>query len=464
MLTSEDAPMGTARNDPARRWRPRLRAGFWLIGLIPVVASAGPDMIDDEAAWTTPGVDLARYQSVQDRPGQDPELAVVVAISGGGHRASNFAVGVLEGLEAIELELNGSGTNALDEVDYFSTVSGGGFAAGSYVASLAQYIEANGSTEGYVYADAVGDDPRQSPRGVDPDLREHLRRNFEKTIVRGALSPSSLGRGDRGDFFEQGLHRSLLGGHHRRKAQNPTLTLGDVFVRVEQTDRTPTLPYWVCNATAYANGALVPFTPDVIEAYSVVGFTHDRTEVHADDLAGSIGDAMPYARAVKTSASFPGVVPASVLVCGRDAAKPFLHLADGGLADNLGIVTAKSLLAQERAPRKVLIVVDAFVGPLDPYSAEDKAPGVAESAIRALTIGFDARRRRSGTTSTVAGVATVILNLDSLRATDDALWQVVVKAGTRLAIEPYEQDQLIMAGRRIVLEHRDEILRAMAGQ
>jgi len=42
-----------------------------------------------------PAIDLSLYRSVQERAGQNPEIAVAMAISGGGHRAANFAVGVM---------------------------------------------------------------------------------------------------------------------------------------------------------------------------------------------------------------------------------------------------------------------------------------------------------------------------------------------------------------------------------
>ena len=76
---------------------------------------------------------MRMYRSVQDRPSQDPEMAVAVAISGGGYRAANFGLGVLLALEKLPMP---SGQNVLSEVDYFSTVSGGGFPVGAYIASL----------------------------------------------------------------------------------------------------------------------------------------------------------------------------------------------------------------------------------------------------------------------------------------------------------------------------------------
>jgi hypothetical protein len=65
-------------------------------------------------------MDLSRYKSAQEREGQDTNLFLAVAISGGGERSANFAVGVLLELENLKHEKS----NALKEIDYFSTVSG----------------------------------------------------------------------------------------------------------------------------------------------------------------------------------------------------------------------------------------------------------------------------------------------------------------------------------------------------
>ena len=76
-------------------------------------------------------IDLSKYKDVQTRAHQQSELTIVVAISGGGQRASNLAAGVMMGMEEIPHSyLKG---NLLQEVDYFSTVSGGSLAAGLYL-------------------------------------------------------------------------------------------------------------------------------------------------------------------------------------------------------------------------------------------------------------------------------------------------------------------------------------------
>ena len=48
-----------------------------------------------------PIIDVQKYRSVQERPNQNPDVAIAMAISGGGSRPYNFAMGVLLVLDNI---------------------------------------------------------------------------------------------------------------------------------------------------------------------------------------------------------------------------------------------------------------------------------------------------------------------------------------------------------------------------
>ena len=69
-------------------------------------------------------VNLNEYKSVQDHDSriQNPNIALGVVISGGESRAQFFSKGVLLGLEQVQED--NSNRNFLNEIDYFSTVSG----------------------------------------------------------------------------------------------------------------------------------------------------------------------------------------------------------------------------------------------------------------------------------------------------------------------------------------------------
>jgi predicted acylesterase/phospholipase RssA len=333
------------------------------------------------AAWPAaePVVNLDAYESVQRRPGQRSDIAVAVAISGGGMRAGNFAAGVLMALESVPVTgVGGARSNLLREVDYFSTVSGGGMAAGSYMARLLDYHRQHPEDEtaaGFSFA-------RTEKINGEDGWREALSKNYQSSLVGSFFNPLMLGELDRGDILESRLDKQVLGRHGGR-----SLTLRDVFV--PRGGGVPRVPYWVANATVYENGAIFPFTPDILAEYSVNGCKHALR-------SRALGDPydLPLAVGMKASASFPVAIPPSTLKSARDPRHPRLHLMDGGVADNLGIVTALRLLRQDQAARKVLIVIDAYNGRTEPFSKRGNRPGMVLAALRTTSISLDSSHQR----------------------------------------------------------------------
>ena len=392
-------------------------------------------------------ISLGEYKPVQQRLGrQDPELAVAVAISGGGHRAGNFGIGVLLGLEELKrpakpdgasgeadgggapaskaAEANAAqdgpdgGANGLTEIDYLSTVSGGGLCAAAYVSSLFDYQLFRGSPDGYSLARVLAGDGAKAPlaeQATDPALRDNLQYNYVDEIIRGALSIVTGWRCHRGDFLENSFDDRILGRLWRARklgaprgggsvpaaaARDASLRLSDVFVPSEDANRPVRLPYWAANATTYENAAIFPFTPEHLRLYDIRGYTHRLVQVRraSDANSGAREKAFAYeaplAVGLTASGTFPVLIPACTLQSGMDRANPYLHLVDGGLADTFGAMTAIRMLRQDKAPRKVLIVIDAFNGPLTPFSKYDTAPAAVATAFRMATAFLDAWRAR----------------------------------------------------------------------
>jgi predicted acylesterase/phospholipase RssA len=355
---------------------------------------------------------LGAYRSVQERTGgQDPNLALAVAISGGGHRAGNFGAGVLLGLEEI-LRHGSPERNALREVDYLSTVSGGGLTAAAFVSSLHDYRTFRGTIEGYSFAEALrgprGTPPPLQQQWTDPDLRKNLEYNYVDDILRGMFAVATFGYFHRGDFLERSFDDHVLGRRWRERKlaslgeaggnRSASLRLRDVFVARDDARREVRLPYWVANATTYENAAVFPFTPDHLRLYQVCGYRHRLREVRHDSPAEGyeefLADA-PLALGMTASGTYPVLIPASTLNSRMDRLNPYLHLLDGGLADMFGAVTAWRLLRQEAvARRKVLLVVDAYKGPLTPFSCCQRPPAMLTTACRVATAFVDAWRSR----------------------------------------------------------------------
>jgi predicted acylesterase/phospholipase RssA len=324
--------------------------------------------LNSHLAAAPPTIDLSQYQSVENtlgRPHQRPDLAIAIAASGGGYRAANLTAGVLMGLEQItDPHLKG---NLLEEVDYFSTVSGGGFGVGYYLASLYDFMQLHGNdpfSAQFSFTNTINHLPDENP--LDKDYSGDL-----------------FFADNRGEQIEQSLAESIL------HTQNGTLRLGDIFVPKNADPRKVMLPYWVTNSTIYQNAAVLPFTPDVLAQYGVDSYDYNGVSTSVSNPY-----AIPAAVGMAASASFPFALTPTTLgsnMCTTPAC--YLQLVDGGLSDNLGINTALNLLDQDPAKTKVLIVIDAYAGDDQPFSQSQTPPSGTTLLSRVMGMGTDASRQ-----------------------------------------------------------------------
>ena len=175
----------------------------------------------ERGLFQAPIININNYKSVHRRPENRADLAAVVAISGGGERAANLGIGVLAGLESIKL--SNSGRNALQEIDYFSTVSGVGLAAATYFSGLYSHLNYYGaeSNRSFSFNKALNSSRdnvkkeckrrnvkayystfERSKQVADPCLRRHLARDYQNNLVKTLMNPKMLfTRLDRGDIL-----------------------------------------------------------------------------------------------------------------------------------------------------------------------------------------------------------------------------------------------------------------------
>lgn len=264
-----------------------------------------------------------RYRNIAPAGNNSDSLSVVLTFSGGGTRAAAFSYGVLEKLRDTEIVWEGKRCRLLDEVDVISSVSGGSLPAAYYG----------------LFGDRIFEDFRDKV----------LYRNIQTGLVKQVLSPARwpklvspfYGRTDMmGDDFSREIFENK--------------TFGDLL---EQNRR----PFIIINATDVSMG-------------SRFDFTQRQFDMLYSDLAS-----YPVGHAVAASAAFPGlltpltlrnypkkkdyVVPEWVREELRRAdvsrlryaqavqaetyigsGRPFVHLSDGGVSDNLGVLPVIQLL------------------------------------------------------------------------------------------------------------------------
>ena len=351
-----------------------MRAGRLLAALLAAALAAGcagpmnpPLKAYDPAAGY-------RYANVRPDAAEE-ELFVILAFSGGGTRAAAFSYGVLEGLRRIVYQPAAGGTRTLlEDVDVISSVSGGSFTAAHYALF---------GVEGF--------------KRFEDDF---LYRNIQGQLVARALAPWSWARLLRADYSRIDLAADLYDeqvfGH---------ATFGELLKSGRRG------PYLLLNATDMTSGARFEFTQDQF-----------------DLLCSDLSD-VPVARAVAASSAFPillspmtlhnhrggpcdGFRPPTWLASAlapsnpprrralarnliayreRVAERPFVHLLDGGLADNIGLRgpyvalsgqdSAWSIYSKinQRKIRHVLVITANAKTGRDPgWDARQSPPGVVD--------------------------------------------------------------------------------------
>ncbi|TDO95426.1 patatin-like phospholipase family protein [Flavobacterium sp. 245] len=315
-----------------------------------------------------PEVSLADYKSVQERDSkfQNPNIALGVGISGGGSRAQFFSMGVLLGLE--EIQENDSKRNFLNEVDYFSTVSGGCYSAGYYLTVLKNKLQYDNCSFNEFYfskADAYKSDVNKSATLLSL-LNNSRNEKGEKVSMAQRL-----------DFEVLQYDSANPENENKFKTQ---MLLADFFVP-KDSKLSPKLPIMVANGTAYNNGERFPFMPHIIRALKInASLAPNKAPIPLDGNQINNGYDFPLTYAITASSAFPGVLPKTKF--GIKNQDKILCVIDGGASDNTGYETLIELLHSDtkvKDKNKKALFIDCL-GP------GKKAPFINDEKIRLLSL------------------------------------------------------------------------------
>jgi NTE family protein len=313
------------------------------------------------------------------------ENLVVLAFSGGGTRAAAFSYGVLEFLRRTEVAApNGAKVRLLDAVDMITGVSGGSFTALAYG----------------LYGDKLFADYEQ----------RFLKRDVQGELIARALSPAYWGKLSSPNWGRSELAAELY---------DEILFNGATFGDLDRGNG----PFIVASATDIASGGRVPFNQNVFN-------------VLCSDL-----DAMPLSRAAAASSAVPVVLsPVTINNYGgtckfslppwakafsqsanppRPAARairelkdiepytdsvkrPYIHLVDGGVSDNVGMRGVLDVLellealhdAGEPTPldnvkRIIVFVVNSLSSPPTTWDETEASPGTFGVLLKAVGVPID---------------------------------------------------------------------------
>lgn len=291
--------------------------------------------------------------------GNSDSLNIVLALSGGGYRASALALAVMEVLNETNIVWEGQSTTVMQEVDFISGVSGGALPAAFYALRRESFF-------GQFEREVLGE-----------DLQSRMLKRFMSPAGFWRQASATYGRGD--------LLQELLDEH--------------VFHGATFADLVRERPMVYLNATDMGHG----------ERFE---FSQDQFDYLCSDL-----NSVPLARAVAASMAVPVVFSpitlwnyttdcqASVNLykfksdIGRSK---YVHLVDGGLTDNIGvrmpleiivsrggIIEATKQAGFVGVRKRVFIVVNAQVSPKFDADASPNTPGIWRQLRAAIDVPID---------------------------------------------------------------------------
>jgi len=301
------------------------------------------------------------------RPGQSDDVLLVLAFSGGGTRAAALGYGVLEELRRTEVTLNGARRRLIDEVDVISAVSGGTFPATYY--------------------------GLRGEKTFDEFESKVLSRNFETELALRIFTPTNWFRMPSGTFGKSDLFAELY---------DETVFDHATFADLKKAGG----PFVIINGTDVTSGARFSFTQDQFDAIcgDLSRVTLGRavaastalppllTPISFENRGGTCGRKAPPWQAAAEKASESGT-PGRALLRARaldayaDPDRPYVHVFDGGLSENLGlaeVIRAFEIMkiapdetvlpALHRARKVVVIAVNALRFPIVDWDKHDAAP------------------------------------------------------------------------------------------
>jgi len=316
---------------------------------------------------------------------RDPDNLVILAFSGGGTRAAAFAYGVLEALRDIELVgRDGKPYRAIEGVDIVTGVSGGSFTALAFG----------------LYGSRV----------FDVFEKQFLKRDVEGELLFRAASPSNWGV-----LASTGVGRSELAADFYDEILFHGATFGDL-------DRGHG-PMVIAAGTDVTSGARFYFTQTMFDILcsdlSAVRLSRAAATSSAvpvvfspvtyDNYGGTCGYREPAWLAVIANPQHPVRPAARTIRYFNDLrayedgkARPYIHVVDGGVGDNLGLRGVLDVMDLTEAlrmlgmpsvldgvKRAAIIVVNSVSLPTNDLDRQEAGPSMFYQFMQSTSVPID---------------------------------------------------------------------------
>jgi NTE family protein len=354
-----------------------LLASPWLLG------GCATRAINPPIAEFTPGQGYQYQTRAQIQ--KDPENLVILAFSGGGTRAAAFSYGVLEALRRTEaIGPKGNRFRLIDAVDIITGVSGGSFTALAYG----------------LYGDSLFDEYE----------KRFLKRNVQGELIAkdlnpmnwGALSSTGWGRSElAAGLYDEILFEGATFADLQRKpgpliavmatdlSTGSRVLFNQSFFNVICSDLGP---FRLSRAAAALSAVPVVLSPITINNYG--GTCHYTMPAWARPFTDPATAPRPAARTVRRLLEFE--------TYGDSVHRPYLHLVDGGVSDNLGLrgvldfiegFEASRVLGQptplDKVRRMVIVVVNSMSSPKTNWDESEDPPNSLQIMLKTSGVPID---------------------------------------------------------------------------
>jgi len=311
----------------------------------------------------------------------DPNTLFLLAFSGGGTRAAAFSYGVLEELRRTVVVAGGEHRTLLDEVDLIAGVSGGSFTALSYA----------------LYGDKLFSEyeTRFLKRDVEGALIDRLINPFYwPKLIGGSYGRSELAA----DYYDEILFQGATFADLRDKPTPMAVAGGTDLTNGARLEFSQTNFDLLCSdldkvhlARAAAASSAVPVVLSPVTLNNYAGSCGYEYPAWLKDLTDKSSDNLPAMRLLQRYHDLQEF---------RNSKEhPYIHLVDGGLADNLGVRAILEAmeefetnaafreafhlqLTSGERHRVVLIVVNSLAVPKTNWDKSESPPGLASQLLK----------------------------------------------------------------------------------
>jgi NTE family protein len=352
--------------------------------LVLVLAGCASRPINAPIEQVDPQSGYRPHLMMKKRQNNDLHTLFVLSFSGGGTRAAAFSYGVLEELYRTETVMRGKRRRLIDEIDVITGVSGGSFTALSY----ALYGE---------------------------KLFSEYEARFLKRDVQGALTWRTLNPFNWWKFIGGSAGRSELAAELYDEILFEGATFGDLIDRqgpvaiATGTDLSTgtRLAFFqndfdlLCSdlnqvrlSRAAATSSAVPIVLSPVTLNNYGGNCGYQYPAWVHSVADPENRARPAGRALQRYREMQDFQ--------NSVERPFIHLVDGGVADNIGVRGVLESLEELAASaafrgevgfgviqRIVLLVVNARSSPSTDWDRRESSPGTISQLLQASGVPID---------------------------------------------------------------------------